>query len=84
VHLFYGIVFKHSRGITILFVLLWFSIAHYSSLFQYFSTIIPTLVKFFNILAVNDFHSEVYQEIELGEQEMESTFMETTKKKHSH
>ena len=32
--LFYGIV-KHSSDITILIVLLWFSVLHYSSLFQY-------------------------------------------------
>jgi len=36
VNLFYGIVFKHSRDITILIDLLWFSIVHYSNLFQYF------------------------------------------------
>ena len=36
VYLFYGIVFKHSMVISILIVLLWFSIVHYSSLFQYF------------------------------------------------
>ena len=33
-HLFCGIVFKHSRDITI--VLLWSSIVHYSNLYQYF------------------------------------------------
>ena len=43
----------HSRDITILIILQWFSIVHYSSLFQYFfyqSTIVPTLVEFLKIL----------------------------------
>ena len=43
----------HSRDITILIILLWFSIVHYSSLFLHFfdrSTIIPTLVENSNIL----------------------------------
>jgi len=38
----------NSRDITILIVLLWFSIVHYSYLFQYFfylSTIVPALVE---------------------------------------
>ena len=37
---------QYSGDIPILIVLLWFSIVHYSSLFQYFvyrSTIVPTL-----------------------------------------
>jgi len=43
----------HSRDIKILIVLLWLSIVHYSTLFQYFfnrSTIIPTLVEILNFL----------------------------------
>jgi len=40
VHLFYGIVFKYDRVITVLIVLLWFSIVHYCSLFQYFFLLI--------------------------------------------
>jgi len=45
---FYSMVFKHSMDITILVVLLWFSIVHYSSLFQYFIyrfIIVPTLAE---------------------------------------
>ena len=44
-HLFYGIVFKHSRDITILIALLWFSIVHFVSVVFYWSAIIPTLVE---------------------------------------
>ena len=33
-HLFYGIVFKHSRDITVLIALLWLNIVYYSSLFS--------------------------------------------------
>jgi len=46
---YYTMKQMHSRDITILIVLLWFSIVwHYSNLFQYFfyrSNIVPTLVE---------------------------------------
>ena len=41
----------HSRDITILIVLLWFSIVHYSSTYFNQSTIVPTLAKNSSLLA---------------------------------
>jgi len=52
----------HSRDATILIVLLWFNVVHYSSLFQYFYVLymVPTLVEIPVYLFVNFFWKHYY------------------------